>query len=129
MAAGIESSHDENGTIWPMSIAPFEVEVVALDPRSEEVMSTAAKIHGDLAAAGGDVLFDDRDEWAGFKFKDTDLIGVPLRMTVGRKSLADGVVELKRRDSKEVEKVAPAEVIGPAKEAVRVAKHKSSGAG
>jgi prolyl-tRNA synthetase len=108
MAAAIESHHDENGILWPTTIAPFEVLIVALDPREKDVMDTAQKLHDDLAAAGIDVLFDDRDERAGFKFKDADLIGIPLRITVGRKSLAEGVVELKRRDSADVQKLSPA---------------------
>ncbi len=107
MAAAIESGHDEAGIIWPISIAPFEVLIVALDPRNEEVMTTAAKLHDDLAAAGIEALLDDRDERAGFKFKDADLIGIPLRITVGRKSLAAGVVELKQRAEEDVEKLAP----------------------
>ncbi len=107
MAAAIESSHDEHGISWPMSIAPFEVLIVALDPRNEEVMSTAQTLHDDLAAAGVDVLFDDRDERAGFKFKDADLIGIPVRITVGRKGLAEGIVELKERSKEAVEKLPP----------------------
>lgn len=107
MASAIEAHHDDNGILWPMSIAPFEVLIVALDPRDENVMATAGKLHDELEAAGLDVLFDDRDERAGFKFKDADLIGVPLRITIGRKSLADGVVELKARDSESLEKLAP----------------------
>jgi prolyl-tRNA synthetase len=109
MAAAIEAHHDENGIIWPKSIAPFQVLIVALDPREQDVMQTAQRIHDELEAQGIDVLFDDRDERAGFKFKDADLIGIPIRITIGRKSLAEGVVELKRRDSLEVEKLPPAE--------------------
>jgi len=107
MAAAIEASHDKNGIIWPMSIAPYEVLILALDPRNDEVMATARKLHDDLAAAGIDVLFDDRDERAGFKFKDADLIGIPVRITVGRKALADGVVEFKERSTDDVERLAP----------------------
>jgi len=107
MASAIEAHHDEAGIIWPMSIAPFEVLIVALDPRVDEVMATADKLYNDLHAASVDVLLDDRDERAGFKFKDADLIGIPLRITVGKKALAEGVVELKRRDSQDVEKLPP----------------------
>jgi len=107
MAAAIEAHHDENGICWPMSIAPFEALIVALDPREKDVMETAGRIHDELAAAGVDVLLDDRDERAGFKFKDADLIGIPLRITIGRKGLAEGIVELKPRDSAEIEKLAP----------------------
>lgn len=107
MAAAIEAHHDEAGIVWPMSIAPFQVLIVALDPREKAVMDTAETLYRDLTDAGLDVLFDDRDERAGFKFKDADLIGIPLRITVGRKALADGVVELKQRSMAEVERVAP----------------------
>jgi len=119
LAAAIESHHDENGISWPASIAPFEVLIVALDPREAEVMSVAHKLHEELAAAGVDVLLDDRDERAGFKFKDADLIGVPVRITVGKKSLAEGVVELKRRDAGDVEKLAPSGVASRAIELIR----------
>ena len=97
MAAAIESHHDENGIVWPMTVAPFEAIVIALDPRDEQVMSVAGAIHDKLDEAGIEVLFDDRDERAGFKFKDADLIGIPMQIVVGKKSLADGVVEVKHR--------------------------------
>ncbi|MCB9855575.1 MAG: proline--tRNA ligase [Phycisphaerales bacterium] len=115
MASAIESNHDENGIMWPMSIAPFQVLVVALDPRDDEVMQTAANIHDALETAGVDTLLDDRDERAGFKFKDADLIGIPVRITVGRKALADGVVEVKLRTSEDIEKIAPDAAIERAK--------------
>jgi prolyl-tRNA synthetase len=97
MAAAIEAHHDDDGIIWPMSIAPFEAQVIGLDPRDTEVMRVAGEIHDQLAAVGVDVLFDDRDERAGFKFKDADLVGVPLRVVVGKKSLAAGGVEVSQR--------------------------------
>ncbi len=121
MASAIEAHHDDAGIIWPMSIAPFEVLIVALDPRDEQVMAAAGQLHDGLAEAGVDVLLDDRDERAGFKFKDSDLIGVPLRITVGRRGLADGVVELKPRDSETVERMAPDAAREKALELVRVA--------
>ncbi len=111
MAAAIEAHHDDAGILWPASIAPFSVLIVALDPREKEVMDTAEKIYNELTAAGLDVLFDDRDERAGFKFKDADLIGIPLRITVGRKALAEGVVELKVRAKPDIEKLQPGEVV------------------
>ena len=126
MAAAIEAHHDDAGIIWPMSIAPFEALIVALDPREKDVMQTAQRIHDELAAAGVDVLFDDRDERAGFKFKDADLIGIPLRITVGRKSLAEGMVELKRRDTAEVRKVGPTEVANEAIGIVQSARRHSA---
>ena len=123
MAAAIESYHDDDGIVWPMSIAPFEVLIVALDPRKDEVMQTAGRIHDELAAAGIDVLFDDRDERAGFKFKDADLIGIPVRIVVGKKSLANGVVELSRREAtNDVERIAPDQAAARAAEVVRAAR-------
>jgi prolyl-tRNA synthetase len=110
MAAAVEAHHDEDGIIWPMSIAPFEAEIIGLDPRDEEVMRVAGEIHDQLAAVGVDVLFDDRDERAGFKFKDADLVGVPLRVVVGKKSLAAGGVEVSQRgvESKQTKSLSDA---------------------
>jgi prolyl-tRNA synthetase len=111
MAAAIESHHDDSGMIWPMSIAPFEALVLALDPREETVMQTATEVHDGLAAAGIDVLLDDREERAGFKFKDADLIGIPLRIIVGKKSLKDGVVEFSHRRDDVKQKMTPDEAV------------------
>ena len=97
LAAVIEAHHDENGIIWPMSVAPYHVSVLAIDPREDEVMRLANQIHDQLEAAGIEVLFDDRDERAGFKFKDADLIGIPVRIVVGKKALAAGGVEFQIR--------------------------------
>ena len=107
VAAAIEMHHDDNGIIWPMSIAPFHALVLALDPRDEQVMRTASEIHDRLDAAGVEVLLDDRDERAGFKFKDADLIGIPLRIIVGKKGLAHGVVEINHRRDAEKQPFAP----------------------
>ena len=97
LAAVIEAHHDDNGVIWPMSVAPFEVLVISLDPRDEQVTSIAEEIYTRLDDAGIDVLYDDRDERAGFKFKDADLVGVPLRLVVGKKGLEAGGIELSWR--------------------------------
>jgi len=107
LAAAIESHHDDNGIVWPMSIAPYQVLVLALDPREEDVMRTASELHDRLEAAGVEVLFDDRDERAGFKFKDADLIGIPLRVIVGKKSLADGAVEVSHRRDDTKQRMTP----------------------
>ncbi len=96
VAASIEQSHDDAGIIWPMPLAPFHVALVAASPK-DDVLAFAEKLHDELEAAGVEVLYDDRDERAGVKFKDADLIGLPLRLTVGAKGLAEGFVELKRR--------------------------------
>ncbi|MBW7895717.1 MAG: proline--tRNA ligase [Opitutaceae bacterium] len=106
LQAVIEQSHDNDGIIWPWHAAPFHVLVTLLDPQDE----TAAKVARDLAAAaeaaGADVLVDDRAERPGVKFKDADLIGIPLRLTVGGRGLKEGVVEMKWRTEKEARKVA-----------------------
>jgi prolyl-tRNA synthetase len=109
LAAAIEASHDDDGIIWPMSIAPFEVLVIGLDPKDEEAMRVATRIHDELAAAGVEVLLDDRDERAGFKFKDADLIGIPLRIVVGKKSLAAGGVEVTERRKPAEKTLMPAD--------------------
>jgi prolyl-tRNA synthetase len=109
LAAAVEISHDADGIIWPMNIAPYQVLIVALDVREEQVMKAAHALHDELMTAGIEVLLDDRDARPGVKFKDADLIGIPWRVTVGKRSLAEGVVEVKPRASKEVQKVAVAE--------------------
>lgn len=102
LAATIEQSHDENGIIWPDSIAPFEVIIVPVNFADEKTKEVTGKIYSELKAKGLDVLIDDRDERAGIKFKDADLIGIPYRITIGEKNLVNGNVELKaRRDGKE----------------------------
>jgi prolyl-tRNA synthetase len=95
MAATVEQSHDENGIVWPQALAPYDVHVVAL-PGAEEIAEQAAET---LSAAGLDVLLDDRDQRAGEKFADADLIGCPLRVTAGKKSLEDGKVDVRDRAS------------------------------
>jgi len=97
LASAIEVGNDKDGCILPIAIAPFEVEVVALNTDSESVFSKAEQIYNDLQAAGVDVLIDDREARPGVKFKDADLIGVPLRVVVGERGLAEGNVEIKRR--------------------------------
>lgn len=121
VASAIEAGHDDNGIIWPVSIAPFEVLILALDPRDEAVMGTAVRIYEQLASAGVDVLLDDRDERAGFKFKDADLIGIPVRINVGKKSLADGKVELSDRRTLSKSPIDVHQAASAATEAVRAA--------
>jgi prolyl-tRNA synthetase len=118
MAAAIELHHDENGIVWPMSIAPFQVTVLTLGPEPE-LRKAADDIVAGLSAAGVEVLYDDRDERAGVKFKDADLVGVPIRIAVGKKGLANGQVEWKLRSSKQVELVALADVAAKAAAAAR----------
>jgi len=103
VAACIEQNHDDNGIIFPVPIAPFHCIISALSVKDEPVVQAAEELYARLAGAGVEVLLDDRDERPGFKFKDADLIGIPLRIVVGSKHLADGNVELKDRRSGEVE--------------------------
>ncbi len=109
-AAAIEQNNDENGIIWPVSIAPFDVMLLNLDVKDDAVNDAAQEIYDSLRRAGLDVLYDDRDVRAGFKFKDADLIGLPVQVVVGKRGLKDGTVELKVRRTGEREKVVPADV-------------------
>jgi prolyl-tRNA synthetase len=106
MAAAVEQRHDEHGIRWPAAIAPYHVHVVAL-PGVDEQAEEAARV---LSEAGLEVLLDDRDQRAGEKFADADLIGLPLRVTVGRRTLEDGMVDLRERDSGEERRVSIAEL-------------------
>ena len=104
MAAVVEQHHDENGIIWPMSVAPYHVMITLVSNTDEEQVSVANDIYEKLEAAGVEVLLDDREERPGVKFKDADLLGIPIRITVGR-GVANGVVEYKlRREDDKVEK-------------------------
>jgi prolyl-tRNA synthetase len=102
VAAAIEQSHDENGIIFPVPIAPFHCSVVAINTKDSGVMAAAEEIYFCLEKLGVEVLLDDRDERPGVKFKDNDLIGIPLRIVVGSKGLAEGKVEVKIRSTGEV---------------------------
>jgi prolyl-tRNA synthetase len=106
VASAIETGHDKDGIIFPVSIAPFEVLVSCVNQDDKDVAGTAEKIYQQLLAQGVDVLLDDRDLRAGAKFKDADLIGIPVRVTVGKKALAEGSVELKLRTESQGRKVA-----------------------
>lgn len=97
VAAAIEQSHDENGIVWPAAIAPFQATVLPLNVSDPKVMEAAEAITKGLEAKGVDVLLDDRDQRAGVKFKDADLLGLPWRAVVGEKKLAEGKVEIKSR--------------------------------
>jgi prolyl-tRNA synthetase len=113
LAAIIEQSHDDDGIIWPDNVAPFEVTIVPLDYVDEKTKETTEKIYKELSSKGLDVLIDDRDERAGIKFKDADLIGIPYRIIISEKNLANGNVELKaRRDGRGIIRLfKPEEVI------------------
>ena len=101
VAAAVEQNHDANGIIWPLSIAPFQVLVLPINYKEAKLREAAEKLYQDLQRAGVEVMLDDRDERAGVKFKDADLIGIPLRVTIGAKGLDKGCIELRtRRDGK-----------------------------
>lgn len=110
LAAIVEASHDKDGIIWPISVAPFEVSIVVAARQDDAQYAAADSIYKGMKAAGLDVYFDDRDERAGVKFKDADLMGCPIRVVVG-KGLATGVVEVKQRGTDVVETVALADII------------------
>jgi prolyl-tRNA synthetase len=96
-------NHDDNGIIWPMSVAPYHVIITVMKPEDEAQKEVAEKVERELEAAGVEVILDDRKERPGVKFKDADLIGIPIRITVGR-GAADGIIEYKmRRDADKVE--------------------------
>ena len=101
IAAAVEQSHDEHGIVWPASIAPYDVYVVAL-PGVEQQAEEAARA---LDEAGAEVLLDDRDARAGEKFADADLLGIPLRVTVGKKTVEDGKVDVRDRKTGEERRV------------------------
>ena len=102
MAAAIEQNHDAHGIIWPRAIAPYEVVVVAVNAKAEEQLIYAEEIYEELRAAGVDVLLDDRRERAGVKFNDCDLIGYPVRIAIGPKTIENGTIEVKIRKSGEL---------------------------
>jgi prolyl-tRNA synthetase len=106
LASAVELGNDDNGIIWPISIAPFEVLVTCVNQDDEKVAQVAENIYKQLLDAGVDVLLDDRPLRGGVKFKDADLIGIPVRVTAGRKSVADGNVEIKLRPESQSQKVA-----------------------
>ena len=116
MAAAVEQNHDEHGIAWPRSLAPYEVEVVAIGAAGPEAVEIAERVAGDLEAEGLEVLLDDRDMRPGEKFADADLIGCPVRVTVGKKTLEDGRVDLLVRAGRADERVSVDELVAQVKE-------------
>ena len=117
MATIIEQHHDENGIVWPASVAPYDVHVLALHGGADEVLAEAEKVAVALDEAELDVLVDDRDERPGEKFADADLVGCPLRVIVGKKTLDDGQVDVRRRDGSREGRVPASEVVKWAQDA------------
>jgi prolyl-tRNA synthetase len=104
-AAAIEQNHDKDGIVWPTPIAPYEVALLSLQGDDPNLKAVCDRLYAELESLGIEVLYDDRDERPGVKFKDADLIGIPWRVALGKKGLAEGIVELKPRRSSEVQKV------------------------
>jgi len=110
--AALEKYFDDKGIVWPKNIAPYLVEIIPLNFDKQSIREVAERIYSELAAAGIDALMDDRDERAGVKFNDADLIGMPIRITIGDKSLKEGKVELKARCESEVQLIPIGEIVG-----------------
>jgi prolyl-tRNA synthetase len=117
MAAAVEQHHDPSGIVWPASIAPYDVHVLALHGGADEVLAEAERVGAALDEGGFDVLLDDRDERPGEKFADADLVGCPLRVIVGKKTLDDGQVDVRRRDGGDERRVAVSDVLKWARDA------------
>jgi prolyl-tRNA synthetase len=115
MAAAVEQNYDDGGMAWPSSLAPYQAHVVAIEAAGAEAVSTAERISEELEAAGVEVLLDDRDRRPGEKFADSDLIGCPVRITVGKKTLEDGSVDVLVRAGKSEERVKVDQVVGRVK--------------
>jgi prolyl-tRNA synthetase len=105
MAAAVEQNHDDKGILWPVSLAPFEVIIVTVKNDDHASTEAASRLHDELEAAGIDVILDDRDERAGVKFNDADLLGIPLRVTIGPRGLASGMIEVKMRAAEKAEEI------------------------
>jgi prolyl-tRNA synthetase len=118
VAAAIEQNHDDDGIIWPPPLAPFTAVVTPVGAKDVEIEATAERVYRDLWAHGVDTLLDDRDERPGVKFKDADLIGIPVRITSGKKALAQGKVELRNRQTTEMTLVEVADIVDAVKQGV-----------
>jgi len=115
MAAAVEQHHDDDGIVWPLALAPFEIEIVSLNPADEAARRVADDLYDVLLKEGQDVFYDDRDERPGVKFKDADLLGFPIRVNVGGRALKEGKVELVTRRDRSTRAVPAGEAV----EAVR----------
>jgi len=106
VAAAVEQNHDDRGIIWPMSIAPYQVNLIAMNMKSEALVGAAEMLYGQMQDAGIEVLFDDRKERGGVKLNDTELIGIPLTVVMGDRGLAKGLCEIKNRATGETTEIA-----------------------
>ncbi|MDQ3866200.1 MAG: proline--tRNA ligase [Actinomycetota bacterium] len=112
MAAAVEQNHDAEGIAWPRPLAPYEIQIVPIEAAGGEAIAIAGRLEDDLEAAGLHVLMDDRDRRPGEKFADADLIGCPFRITVGKRALEDGKVDIRERAGKTEERLAVEDVLG-----------------
>jgi prolyl-tRNA synthetase len=110
-AAAVEQGHDENGIIWPLAIAPYQILIVPVNMKDQGSVDVAEEMYQALEEKGLEVLIDDRDERAGVKFKDADLVGIPVRIIIGEKNLKEGLVELKDRKTGAIEKVKVSDAV------------------
>ena len=118
LAAVVDANHDEAGIVWPRSLAPYDVHMVAIQPDKPDVREVAERLYEELGDSGIPVLYDDRDETPGVKFNDADLLGMPLRVTVSPRNLEKGVVELKGRTDAESRTAAIEDAVGAVREAL-----------
>jgi prolyl-tRNA synthetase len=119
VAAAIEQCYDENGIIFPMPIAPFQILILPVNIRINLLRETSEQLYQNLMREGVEVLFDDREETPGVKFKDADLVGIPLRLTLGERNLKKGLVEIKKRRTGEILLVKKEEAVLKIKEVIR----------
>ena len=110
-AAAVEQNHDKNGIIWPDTIAPMQIHLLVVNSKEPKMATVAERLYGEMNGAGMEVLYDDRDERPGVKFKDADLLGLPLRVTVGSRAVKEGVVEIRRRRTGEEITEPPSQVL------------------
>jgi prolyl-tRNA synthetase len=111
VAAAVENHHDDAGILWPRELAPYQVEIVSLDHKKLQIVETAHNLYDSLVKAGFEVLWDDRDAAPGVKFTDADLIGIPVRVTVGRRTLESGTVDVRVRKNKDQKSVTLEQVV------------------
>jgi len=119
MACFIEQNHDENGIVWNKILAPFQVHLIGLNLKKQEIVAACEKIYSDLSKQGIEVLFDDRDVTAGFKFNDADLLGMPLQVVIGEKKLKENKCEVKVRKTGERFDVELGELMNKVKELLK----------
>jgi prolyl-tRNA synthetase len=121
MAAIVECHHDDRGISWPLAVAPFSVVVTVAQPEDPESAKVGESLYEQLTAAGVEVIIDDRAERAGVKFRDAELTGIPFRVTVGKRGLADGMVEITRRETGETTRVPVSDAVPRLRDAIAAA--------